>query len=392
MHILFATYGAGHVNMIIPVIREIQMQKKHSFTVLGLTTAGYILEKAGIPYIGFKDLVGANTRALEKGKELSKGFSNSVVPLEETYAYMGLSYLDLERKLGEEAAAAQYALLGRNAFNPTSVLQAYLEKSKPDLVFATNSPRAERASIEAAGMMGIPAICLIDLFGISEVKWIGQSGYANKICVLSEYVKNLLIASGRLQEEIIVTGNPVFDRLVDDSVVLKGEQLRATNNWGSKKVLLWASQAEPQNPALPRMIEDELFKVISRRPEWKLIVRLHPNENYRYSVLPNGVEVSDSAQDLSSLLSAVDLVITMASTVGLEAAILGKPVVSIQMSQYSKDAPYSDLNVAVDVFSFEELEKKIDYALSEFIPRTDITQTVGKATQNIIRVIEEFEH
>ncbi len=27
MHILFATYGAGHVNMIIPVIREIQMQK-----------------------------------------------------------------------------------------------------------------------------------------------------------------------------------------------------------------------------------------------------------------------------------------------------------------------------------------------------------------------------
>ena len=54
--ILFVTYGGGHVNMVIPVVKEVE-KEGFTFTVLGLTTAGKSLEDAGLRYKTFKDYV-----------------------------------------------------------------------------------------------------------------------------------------------------------------------------------------------------------------------------------------------------------------------------------------------------------------------------------------------
>ena len=62
-----------------------------------------------------------------------------------------------------------------------------------------------------AGKLNIPSVCIVDLFAVKEVAWVGEPGYADKVCVLSEFVKNTLMRAGRNDKDIIVTGNPAFE-------------------------------------------------------------------------------------------------------------------------------------------------------------------------------------
>ena len=132
--------------------------------------------------MGFKDFTNASDkRALEKGEELARDLDILKCGNEETIAYLGLSYVDLETRFGCEAAFALYEKKQRQAFLPLTVLERILTEINPDLVVATNSPRAEQAAITVAGRRNIPSICIIDLLGRTEVAWIGKPGYATKL-------------------------------------------------------------------------------------------------------------------------------------------------------------------------------------------------------------------
>jgi hypothetical protein len=124
-------------------------------------------------------------------------------------------------------------------------LQRIVTKLAPHLVVATNSPRAERAAIMAARSLDLPSVCLVDLFCLDEVKWIGAPGYADCICVLNESVRKFLIDAGRGPEQIVVTGNPAFDGLSNPAYKTAGQALRQHLQWNGKHVLLWPTQVEP---------------------------------------------------------------------------------------------------------------------------------------------------
>ena len=230
---------------------------------------------------------------------------------------------------------------------------------------ATNSPRLERAAIEAAENFGVPAICMIDLFALQEIDWIGQPGYANKICVLSEKVMELFLAAGRSADEIVVTGNPAFDYLGGGDLPDKGRQLRELKGWGEDKVVLWCLQTEPEvhpfngqqgDPTLPLSIEAALKSCCSGNKGVRLYVRPYPNEDMSRRKQFDGVEYG-TKDDLSALLSAVDLVVIMSSTVGLEAALMKKPVVSVNMSIFTDDMPFAQMSLAEGVDDLDDLCK-----------------------------------
>ena len=215
--ILFVSYGGGHVNLLLPVYRQLVNDKNHLCEFLALTSAGNVLEENGFPHLGFKDLIeSGDEQVLAYGRDLVGKTNDSMrVPYDESVAYMGLSFWDLVQRHGEEEAHRIYREEGgRQAFYPVTPLRRYLEKVRPDLVVATNSPRAERAVIDAATQLGIPAVCVVDLFAFREIQWIGQPGFARKVCVLSEFVRGRMINAGRSHDEVIVTGNPAFDSMV----------------------------------------------------------------------------------------------------------------------------------------------------------------------------------
>jgi len=219
--------------MLVPVIKQCFRNPNISITVLGLTTAAAVLEQQGIPHIGFKDLLlSTEKRALDMGEQLACDLAVSKCNWDESVAYLGLSYVDLEENHGKEEAERLYQLNQRQAFLPLSTLRRLFKQIKPDLVIATNSPRAEQAAILVAGELGVPSLCLVDLLARTEIAWIGQAAYATKLCVLNDYVKDYFIKAGRCDDEIEVTGNPCFDRLADPSLIEKGLQYRLKKGLG----------------------------------------------------------------------------------------------------------------------------------------------------------------
>lgn len=397
--IVCVVYGGGHVNMLLPVIRQLKKIPNIELVILGLTTAGSVLERNKIPYLGFKDLLSlSNSRALEYGKVLVGKKSNSMlVSYDESVAYMGLNFNELVESYGGEEANRLYKKSGRHAFYPINLMTQFLQEISPDLVVSTNSPRAEKAVINAATQLNILSMCMVDLFVYQSVAWIGQYEYATKVCVLSEFVKQQLIEAGRAKNQVVVTGNPVFD-----SINTYKENIScfiSNRRWiGAKKVILWASQVEPEehpfdkykrgDALLPRKIEAQLFNILLNHPDWQLVIRPHPSENTEYNNLPGNVEISSKSESLYDLLASVDCVITMTSTIAIEAALMGKYVVTVDLSVFSNDSPYSHMGVSEGVDDLIQLEMVLKN--TNVVNEAKLDEVVGctpKATENVLRVI-----
>jgi hypothetical protein len=398
--ILLVAYGGGHVAMLAPIAQALRVAGR-PFTFLALTTAKSVLDRLGIPSIGFRDLPEATeTDAQRWGSELVVDLPvGGPVSPQETVAYLGASFRDLVDGYGEAEAKRRYSEAGRQAFLPVATMLRVMKRIAPDLVISTNSPRAERAAILAAGQLGIPSVCAVDLFALQEVQWIGQPGYATRVCVLNESVRNMFLAHGRKPEEVVVTGNPAFDRLKDPETAQLGGRLRRDRGWDDgKKNVLWASQIEPEwhpfndisgDPSLPRRVESHLRDIVAADENLRLVVRYHPSERV---IFEPGIRVDFSpvSEPISTLLHAVDAVVVTASTVGLEAALAGRPVVSVDISVITPYTQFAAMGVSRGVTHLKDLRIALDEALAGLGPVFAECQSGKTATQEILEVIDKL--
>lgn len=395
--VLFACYGSGHVRMVLPVAQALHASGRAQVQVLALTTAAGVVREAGLPLLQFKDfLAPADAGALEHGRRLAAAMQD-VVDLEETVAYLGLSYAELEAQLGAAEAAARYARDGRQAFLPRRTLQRILQRVAPDLVVATNSPRSERAAIEAAGALGIPAVCIVDLFAIDEVRWIGQPGYADRVCVLNDAVRAFLLAKGRQPGEVVVTGNPAFDALQAPGLREQGAALRARHGWASRRVLLWPAQVEPAthpfsgaagDSTLPERALQCLVDWTLAQPDVVLCVR--PRAGQGLPALPPCGRILLTGQDwpLPPLLQAVDVVVTLTSTVGLEGHLAGARLVQVLGSVFDAAMPLARFGIADAAVPLEQLPAALQ-TWSRAGRRTGALTEAG-ASRRVLAVLDEF--
>jgi hypothetical protein len=135
---LFVSYGGGHVKALLPVARRVRELGLAQPVYLALTTAAAAVRQAGIAVLGFQDLMAANDeRARRKGEELVAQLQVEAAERNESIAYLGLSYVDLEDRLGQQAAAKQYLQFGRQAFLPLGILERAMKRCRPALVSTT---------------------------------------------------------------------------------------------------------------------------------------------------------------------------------------------------------------------------------------------------------------
>lgn len=388
--------------MLLPVVK-LALAKGFDAKLLAMTTAGNVARQAGIETVGFADFYRfASHGAHQYGTALCRDVdANGPVPLEESIAYHGINFAELAADLGDDEAFRLYAEKGRHAFLPEQFFTRLLAELKLDVVIATNSPRSEQAAILASGKLGIPAVCAVDLFALQEVKWIGQQKYADKICVLNESVRQMFLCAGRAEHEVVVTGNPAFDALDSAKARRSGNRLRKDRGWADeRRTILWASQVEPAehpfdgssgDPSLPRNVENILRNIVADSASLRLVVRYHPSEQILFAPGPN-VEFSPATEPLSALLHAVDLVVVTASTVGLEASIAGKPVISVDMSVFTPDAPYASMGVSTGVSDLSALAYAVEKWASS-APASPLSAVAepeadkANAAQNILDVI-----
>lgn len=396
--LLAVSYGGGHVTMAIPVVRELQRRGGWDLTYLGLTTAGPALNAIGVPHLGFRDLVvDTDVRALEVGSVLARNehMPGKGIPLAESVAYLGLSYVDLEQRVGVDEAARRFAARGRRAFLPLGPLERLVNRLRPDVIVATSAPRAEEAAIRVAGKQGIPAICVNDLFALDpQNDYLYEQGYADAVTVISEYARDVLVVRGRRADEIRVTGNPAFDALAEPGLAARAALWRREHAIEGRRVVLWASQPEPADPTLPERVRVAVVAAATRH-DWYVVHRPHPSEPAP-APLSGGSGHAGRDEELGVLLTAVDVVVVLTTTVGLEAALVGKPVVKVRLSAYDVTMPYEEMGFATSAFGLDELESAIASALEDEPTRGRLAAArerlprVGQAAGRVVDVIEAF--
>ena len=360
--VLLVGYGGGHIRMLLPLALRMRAEGWAEPFVMALTTAAPVAKAAGFEPMGFADLIdpsnAADLAAVALGAELASDLAAPPVDPRETHAYLGLSYQNLVCEHGKAHAKARYASHGRQCFHPVQALKRAIERWQTDLVIATNSPRAERAAIDAAGQLGVKSLCLVDLFALDEVAWIGKPGYADEVAVLSEGVKRFLVEAGRNQTQVHVTGNPSFDTLHEPHWRAQGQAYRAQLLGGDaeKKLLLFATSAEPSahpfkpgavgNVRIPWQISAELGTWLRSNPGWQAVVKAHPSHAQLLGDAVEGLQVLPADWPLPAVLHAADAVLIITSTVAVEATLLGKPVLRVWGSLFDDATPFEALGFA----------------------------------------------
>lgn len=330
---LVVTYGGGHANMTIPLIRELA-QRGWSVTALGATTAGPQLRAAGIPAVGYRDLVGpGDERALADGERLapSSHDPSTGIPLEESIAYLGLSYRDLAERVGEEEAGARWERWGRHALLPLGPMSRAIERWRPDAVVTTNSPKSERAALVVAHEMGIATLALEDCLGIRPGLFpaVVPPFRADRVCAPTSIATEHLIAQGTDAASVRITGNPAFDPLARISASDVDAVRARLGLRSARPAILVAGHAFTDMAVLGRMFA----RLAAAEADCDLLFRRHPSRrsadaSAALAGAPGRARLADDVP-VQPLLAAVAVLLTVASTTALEAILLGTPVIQL---------------------------------------------------------------
>lgn len=402
--VLFVGYGAGHIRTLIPVVQHILVDPATEIepVVLALTTARSEAEAAGIRCLGFYDLGPLDRLAEYWGRKLAgQEEANPAVPYHESIAYLGRSYADLIATEGETVAAELYAEKGRAAFLPILTALRALDDLGIDAVITTNSPRAERAFLEAARLTGRPSIAIWSSLASHEIEWIGRSGYTTYVCVDSPYAIAQMQRAGRSPNEIVLTGNPQYDSLYKRRDPADIASVRAAHGWEpDDKILLFAQQNEPKyhpftgvsgDPTLPETLNSVLIDALKRcKEKVRLCVRYHPNQTPL--PLPRDPRITQSSQseDLAALLHSVDSVFTCSSTVAYQGAIIGKPIIQGMFSVFSDDVNFSDIAGARQVTDLAEFDNIWQELAKGILPLPNLSMGEAEsAAEKVVRVLKE---
>lgn len=402
--VLFVTYGNGHITKVAPVVKALETQGIQCW-VLALTLGYAQAQRLGLKPLGYKDFLNLldGEKALGYGRVLWPENKHPDVNEFESCCYLGVNYLEWVETHGEELASQLYAKGGRRSFLPVRFIGKIIDFLQPSVVVSTSSPRSEQAAIEAAVQRGIPSLTMLDVFANPHDTYLHHTVYADRITAPSLMAGQQLRDAGIDESRIRVTGCPAYDSLRDAGHVADGQSLKHGLGWDGLSVLLWAGSLEQDGPDISSeysgagfgvMVEQRLRAWVRGRPDVALIVRYHPTQYHLFRDLgaQDRVYVSNPTKDLLyPQLHAADTVLVQTSTVGFEAALIGKRLLNLAFSPTVVNTEYdfSKLGLAEAVQSIDELTDVLDR------PRIDIVDLggippVGSATPRVVAEIMDL--
>ncbi len=398
--ILIAAYGGAHVATALP-LRQALISSGYDPVMLALTTTVLSYKSQNIPFIRFLDHVDISEKRIAHwGDHLSRTHHRDGIGIstEESVAYLGASWVDLMDEVGEVAALARYERLGLNALCPVRTLIHIMRQERISAVISTDSPRAERAALLAAKSLGLPNLCVAGSFVSIGINFLCLPDQGQRICVFNQQMADQLAQAGRPTSSIRITGNPAFDNLNqpgDDALRAQLRSQRGLHNlsW----VVLWSEQPEPANASLPVAVRQQLAAVCDKYG-WQLMIRLHPSSQAHGASepLPPSAMVSPREESIRHALLQADVVVTLTSTVGLEALVMGKHLLVANISQYSKFVDYRTGDGAYVVDSQSDIEAAL-LEIFHIKPRVQVVQQgrhqnphVSGAAQAIIENLKEL--
>lgn len=393
---LFVCYGGGHADALIPVMEYLRKNTDIEVEAIGINLAVEKMRKAEIPCKSLSDYL--DIRSVELGFPLARkrhDFS-SKVSFADSIAYYGFSMSDLIDEAGVKSAEKILRIYDRRTMFPQKTMMRILNQEKPDVVVTTTMNRFEAATLYAAGKLGIATVKVEDLIGRvnrtfpdkiqvdtqAEKEELMQRGfseqriilreemenptvisYCEKIhqrqlemrptafAVLCDYAKQEIMKRGVWSASIHVTGQPAFDRHPwFQQNTSKEEVCRELSLEAGKPLLTFMSQ--------PNAEREDVFKTFVKaveslsHTELQVVVKLHPNEDGRIQRLILKEHNTDKIKlvkemDARLLLAVSDVIVTVSSTTGLEAAVMGKPLVYLNVTDKEDYIPFEQMGIGL---------------------------------------------
>lgn len=391
--VLIASYGGGHVQSLIPVALALQQEADIELTVIGFTTARAAFLRAGVQAEGYPLLEPYLTRpCLDLVTPYLPETGHVDVSREETRAYFHVGLHDLIEQWGEAEALRRLETQGRVAFQPEQTMRRYLQATQPDLVITSTSPRSELALQRAARSLNITGLAISDLFLQHEASYLCAEGYAEHISVIAEYVAEHLRQSGCVQAKLHVTGNPAFDRLFTPNMRAAGADIRRLLSLSDDdRLLTWIGT--PHDISLRGKHFARNDDVVARLEHfcatnngYHYAVRPHPNRSFNLPSFARHGHLLGGEFDIEAVLWASDTVLLETSTVGLQAALIGRNVITVAAEDYP---PYASLGLATDAPTLEALDATILAQQPPVLGRLGPVG-LGDATDRVLRLINKL--
>jgi hypothetical protein len=389
--ILIACYGGGHAQSLIPVAKKLREHQFIDLTIIGFTTARSMFERAGLDVLGYDALLDdSDYKWVEKARAMVPTLGHSDVRYEETLAYYAIGLKNLVLEYGEEQGLLLYKQKKRKIFFPKKTFIDFLKKNRQDFVITSTSPRSELALLHASSCLNIPNLAVSDLFLQHESSYICSRKYASNVTVISPYVSDFLKSRGfPVENTIHVTGNPAFDCLINYDLKRNAKEIRSFIGCPqNEKIITWI--CTPSNTSLTGKVFVETKKVIDylewfckKHTGYRYLIRQHPNSIIELNHTDSSLSLPNVS--IEECLHLSDILMMETSTVGLQAALLNKPVVTINAGNYP---PYAALKLAVDVDDLKSAERALLKAERPYLGCLNYPN-LGGATNKVVEIVME---
>jgi CDP-glycerol glycerophosphotransferase (TagB/SpsB family) len=225
--------------------------------------------------------------------------------------------------------------------------------------------------------------------------------------VFGEEARRFLVqAGGYPPDALVITGSPKFDELLERAARWDRARLRHGLGVGEgESLVVVASRFRPireTHHAIGRA-QPALLRAVDALPDARCLIKPHPaepSEPYARTLREAGAarsRVLPPSADLMELLHAADVLVTVESLSAVEALVLGRPVVVLEMPTHLRDLVEAGVALGVlrgtdpggalwsvlcDADTRQQLEQARQRYLSELAMGVD-----GGATRRILDLV-----
>jgi len=385
--VLFLAYTHSHVNTLAPVIKKM----KNNFLVVkrdGFTNN--VAKKLKQNNINYNDIEGYLTKEslknIRKAKRLLKAKYKELLKTGE-FDKKKLRYL--------------FLMYFPEMIRCIETVNNMLSVERPRLLVVMNEiTTLGNITVHIAKQKNIKTLCIQhgamgDASGFTPV-------FVDKVTVWGDSSKKQLINKNTSKEKIVITGAPQFDDLALRNIPLNKNDIKKLGINPNKKLIFLTTQPVSDM----KDIATGVCKAVKSIPRTQLVMKLHPSEYsmniYKKIAKKEGVNAIITKKYLYPLLNACDLLITHHSTTGMEAMILDKSVITINLTGKPDIMPYAESGAAIGVYKPEDIKPAIKSVLEDKDVRKKLAKKAklfiydqcykmdGKASERIVNLIKEM--
>jgi len=372
---------------------------------------------AGGPYVHMNRYTDARVRdatwrASARARELWRRLRRSPA-LAQAFSHRGVRFDDI----AEPALAGTLLLQLPWAVRSIEEARAALVATRPAvLALYAESSGWGRAALVAARELGVPTL------GIQHgILYPGYYSYMHapgeeacprpdRTAVFGEAARRFLVEEGRYApESLVVTGSPKFDELLETARSWDAQALRRDFGVGTGERLVAVASRYHGIRRTHQSIGSafaSLVRAVEALPGVRLVVKPHPAEpawDYERAARDSGssrLRVLPAQAPLLELLHACDVLVTVESLSAVEALVLGRPVLILNMP--TNLAEMVEAGAALGVAAGEDPGPALRAALDDAQTRDRLAQARsrylddvaagvdGQATARLLRLLEQL--